>query len=92
MNNKKRDRLAVVFDILKTIKDHQNSIKPTPLARQSNLSSSGFAEYYDELLKKGFVKEIIDSKQRKYVTLTDKGFNYLEKYRLILGFIDEFEL
>jgi predicted transcriptional regulator len=92
MNNKKRDRLAVIFDILKTIRDHQNSIKPTPLARHSNLSSSGFAEYHDELLKKGFVKEMTDNKGRKYITLSDKGFNYLDKYRLILGFIDEFEL
>jgi len=92
MNSKKRDRLEVIFDILKIIMDRQNSIKPTPLLRYSNLSSSSFAEYYNELLSKGFIKEITDKKGRKYITLTDKGFKYLEKYRLILGFIDEFEL
>ena len=92
MNNRKRDRLGVIYDILKIIMDNHNSIKPTPLLRHSNLSSSSFSEYYNELIMKEFVKEIIDEGGRKYVTLTDKGFNYLEKYRLILGFIDEFEL
>jgi predicted transcriptional regulator len=92
MNNKKRDRLAVIFDILKMIRDHHNSIKPTPLLRYSNLSSSSFSEYYAELLAKEFVKEVVDNKGRKYITLTDKGFNYLEKYNLILGLINEFEL
>ena len=92
MNNKKRDRLEVIYDILKIIRDHNNSIKPTPLLRYSNLSSSSFSEYYGEMISKEFIKEIIDKKGRKYITLTDKGFRYLEKYRLILGFIDEFEL
>ena len=38
------------------------------------------------------VKEIADNKGKKYITLTDKGFIYLEKYKMILGFISEFEL
>ena len=90
--SKKRERLEVIFDILKTINDHYNSIKLTPLLRGSNLSSTSFYEYYSELVSKGFVKEIADDKGRKYITLTDKGFKYLEKYKLILGFIGEFEL
>jgi predicted transcriptional regulator len=92
MSNKKRDRLAVIFDILKAISDRHNSVRPTPLLRYSNLSSSSFSEYYAELLSKELIKEIIDNKGRKYLTLTDKGFKYLEKYKLILGFINEFEL
>jgi len=43
-------------------------------------------------MKKEFVREMQDDKERKYLTLTDKGFLYLEKYKMILGFIDEFEL
>lgn len=84
--------MEVIFDILKIVRDHSNSIKPTPLLRYSNLSSSGFSDYYAELTAKGFLKEIEDSRGKKYVTLTDKGFTYLGKYKLILGFIDEFEL
>lgn len=89
---KKRDRLEVIFDILRIISDHHNSIRLTPLLRSSSLSSSSFYEYYSELSSKGFVKEIEDRSGKKYVTLTDKGFLYLHKYRLITGFIDEFEL
>jgi len=92
MNNKKRHRLEVIFDILNIIREHSNSIKPTPLLRYSNLSSSSFSEYYKELTAKGFLKEISDSRGKHYVTLTDRGFLYLEKYHLISGFIDEFEL
>lgn len=90
--SRKRDRLEVIYDILKIIRDKNNSIKPTPLLRYSNLSSQSFSEYYDELMKKELIKEVIDKKGRRYITLTDKGFRYLEKYKYILGFIDEFEL
>lgn len=89
---RKRDRIAVIYDILAIVRDHQNSIKPTPLLRYSNLSSNSFSDYYKDLVSKELIKEIKDRKGKKYVTLTDKGFMFLEKYKLILGFIDEFEL
>ena len=89
---KKRDRLEIIYSILKIIQDKGNSIKPTPLLRFANMSSQSFSEYYKELMKKEFIRESLDKKQRKYITLTDKGFKFLEKYKLILGFIEEFEL
>lgn len=90
--NRKRDRLEVIYDILRIISMNKNSIKPTPLLRYSNLSSKSFMIYYKDLLSKELVKELLDKKEKKYITLTDKGFKYLEKYKLILGFIDEFNL
>ncbi|MCX9013263.1 MAG: hypothetical protein OIN89_00450 [Candidatus Methanoperedens sp.] len=89
---RRRDRLEMIFDILNIIRNHHNSIKPTPLLRNSNLSSQGFSEYFSELLEKELIREITDDNGRKFVTLTDKGFKYLEKYKLISGFIEEFEL
>ncbi|MEA2038110.1 MAG: winged helix-turn-helix domain-containing protein [Nanoarchaeota archaeon] len=68
--SRKRDRLEVIYDILKIIRDKNNSIKPTPLLRYSNLSSQSFSEYYDELMKKELIKEVIDKKGRRYITLT----------------------
>ena len=88
---RKRERLEVIYDFLKIISDHHNSIKPTPLLRKTNLSSQSFSEYLHELISKGLVKEIKD-KNKKYITLTDKGFKYLQKYKAILEFIEEFEL
>ena len=90
--NRKRDRLAVIYDFLKIISDHNNSIKPTPLLRKTNLSSQSFNEYLEELITKELVKQVLDNKNKKYLTLTDKGFKFLQKYKLILGFIKEFEL
>ncbi|NQU78771.1 hypothetical protein HQ545_03290 [Candidatus Woesearchaeota archaeon] len=89
---KKRDRLEVIYDILKLIKDNHNSIRPTPLLRYSNLSSQSFAEYIRELKDKGIVKEITDRKGRRFLTLTDNGFRYLDRYRMIIGFIEDFNL
>ncbi|MBU0757786.1 MAG: hypothetical protein KKF44_06970 [Nanoarchaeota archaeon] len=90
--SKKRDRLEIINSILMIIHDNKNSIKPTPLLRFSNISSQSFTDYYSEMLKKGFIREEFDKKDRKYISLTDKGFKYLEKYKYILEFIDEFEL
>ena len=88
----KRERLEVIYDILDTIKEHNNSIKPTPLLRYSNLSFNSFQEYEEELLLKDLIVQNFDKKQKKYYSLSDKGFKYLEKYRIILNFIEEFEL
>jgi predicted transcriptional regulator len=92
MMSKKRDRLEIIRDILEVIRNHNNSIKPTPLLRYSNLSTQGFQEYISELLEKDLIKEMPDKKGRKYYTLTDNGFKYLEKYSIITGFIDDFGL
>ena len=89
---KKRERLEVIYDILRIIRDNHNSIKPTPLLRYSNLSSQSFNDYFKELLEKNFIKEIRDKKNKKFITLTDQGFKYLEKYKKILEFIDDFNL
>lgn len=88
----KRGRLEVIKGILEIIQSSRNSIQITPLLRKTGLSSSGFREYYNELLAKGFVIEMIDKNGGKRVSLSEKGFRYIEKYRLILSFIEEFEL
>jgi predicted transcriptional regulator len=89
---KKRERLEVIHDILGVIQKNKNQIKPTPLLRYSNLSTQRFNEYIKELLGKKFIQETNDKKGRKHFALTDKGFHYLEKYKKIVGFIDEFGL
>jgi predicted transcriptional regulator len=87
----KRNKLEIIKDILTIIQSSHNSIKPTPLLRQSNISSSRFKEYFSELLDKKFVKEI-NHKESKYISLTERGSRFLEKYKTIINFIDEFEL
>jgi len=50
-----------------------------------------FAEYFNELSSKGFVVDRI-VKSGKVISLTEKGYKYLEKYLNIVGFIEEFDL
>ncbi len=87
----KRGKLEIIHDILKIIYEDNNSIKYTPLLRKSNISTTRFKEYFSELIEKGFIKEM-NHKKEKFVTLTEKGFKFLEKYKTIINFIDEFEL
>jgi predicted transcriptional regulator len=89
---KKRSRLDVIYDMLSIVKNKNNTIKPTPLMRFSNLSSQGFNQYITELKEKDFIREEKDKNNRTYITLTDKGFKFLEKYTQIKGFVDEFGL
>jgi predicted transcriptional regulator len=88
----KRNKLEIIKDILKIIKDNHNEIKSTPLIRKSNLSTTRFNEYLEELLKKDFIERKVDKDNNKTIKLKNKGFRYLEKYNSIIGFIQEFEL
>jgi len=85
----KRNRLEIIKDILRIIKEN-HSIRPTPLLRKSNLSSSRFKKYHSELINKKFIEETYG--KNKKIKLTEKGQKYLEKYLTIISFIDEFEL
>jgi len=88
----KRNRLNIIYDILNMIRNHNNSIKPTPLLRYSNLSSQNFSSYLGELMEKGFIIEGSDKRNRKILMLTEKGFNYLQKYKVITKFVQDFSL
>ncbi len=88
----KRSRLKIIYDILNEIRRHNNSIKPTPLLRYSNLSFQSFSKYFDELIEKELIEERENKKENTVIKLTDKGHEYLKKYKKITNFIDEFDL
>jgi predicted transcriptional regulator len=89
--SKKRDKLQVIHDMLKVIGDRNGMIKPTHIMYKSNLSHKMMDEYLKELISNGFVVEN-DEKKGKTYSLTDKGFDYLNKYKLIVDFMDSFGL
>jgi predicted transcriptional regulator len=88
---KKRDRLQIVHDILKAVKDKNGRIKPTHILYKSNLSHQMLDDYLGELIGKGFIIEN-NGKTGKTYSLTAKGFEYLNKYRIISDFVDSFGL
>ncbi|MGD9276740.1 MAG: winged helix-turn-helix domain-containing protein [Candidatus Pacearchaeota archaeon] len=87
----KRGKSEIIKDILEIVQKSKNKIRPTPLMRQSNLSTARFKEYFKEITEKNFAKEI-NFNEGKFILLTEKGFRFLEKYKSIINFIDEFEL
>ena len=88
---KKRDRLRIIYDILKAVQDKNNRIKPTHILYKSNLSHQMMEEYLKELMGKEFMIENI-GKEGKTYSLTQKGFDYLNKYKMIAEFTDSFGL
>lgn len=88
---KKRDKLHVFYDILKVIEERNGKIKPTHILYKSNLSHQMMEEYLNELISKQFIIENT-SEQGKTYRLTQKGLEYIEKYKLINEFIKYFNL
>lgn len=91
MGTKKRERLDVIKDILRTIKETR-SIKPTRLLYASNLSPQMFKEYINELIAKKFISLDIDDNEKKTFSLTKKGQDFLNEYKVIESFIENFGL
>ncbi|NMB66623.1 hypothetical protein GYA25_01005 [Candidatus Woesearchaeota archaeon] len=91
---KKRERLEIIKDILLSVKEKRN-IKPTRLLYSSNLSPQMFKEYVNELLSKGFIlmnTEKYKGKEKKFISLTEKGNSFLNEYKVIENFIENFGL
>ena len=88
---RKRERLEVIRDILKSIMSNKN-IKPTRLLYASNLSPQMFKEYINELISKEFIKLDVDKEDKKTFSLTKKGMEFLQEYRVIRNFIENFGL
>ncbi|MEK6926266.1 MAG: winged helix-turn-helix domain-containing protein [Nanoarchaeota archaeon] len=88
---KKRERLEVIRDILKSVREGRR-IKPTRLLYSSNLSPQMFKDYVDELLGKQFIEVEQDKKEKKFFKITIKGNDFLEQYKVIESFVQNFGL
>lgn len=90
--NKKRTRLEVIRDILSVIRERNGKIKPTHILYKSNLSHPMMEEYLGELIGKGFIVQQRTSAGGKTYGITQKGVEYLAKYRTIVEFNQSFGL
>lgn len=89
--SKKRDKLQIIYDILRVIRERNGQVKPTQILYKSNLSHQMMEEYIRELILKEFIVEKHSGKSRSY-SLTAKGFQYVEKYRSVIEFMESFGL
>jgi predicted transcriptional regulator len=88
---KKRNRLEIIKDILEVIRSKNGKIKPTHILYKSNLSHQMMEEYLNELKEKDFIKEIKTERSRSFL-ITEKGLDYINRYRMIADFTESFGL
>ncbi len=89
--SRKRDRLKIIYDILKVISERSGKIRPTHILYKSNLSPIMLDEYIKELLSKQLIKENLEGKGKTY-SITGLGQEYLEKFKVVTDFMESFGL
>ena len=88
---KRRGKLEVIADILRSIQERQGRIKPTHLLYKSNLSHAKLKEYIDVLVKRGMIEERL-VKGRKMFFIREQGYKFLSEFERIKEFSDSFGL
>ncbi len=91
MIEKRRGRLEIIADILRSIQNKGGSIKPTHLLYKSNLSHAKLKGYLETLLEKGMIEEK-ESKGRKIFIMKEQGYKFLLEFDRIKEFSDSFGL
>ena len=88
---KRRGRMGIIFDILRSIQNKGGNIKPTHLLYKSNLSHAKLKEYVDTLLEKEMIEERT-VKGRKMFFMKEQGHKFLLEFERIKEFSDSFGL
>jgi len=91
MIEKRRGKLEIIADILRSMQKKEGKIKPTHLLYRSNLSHAKLKEYVNMLLEKGMIEEKT-IKGRKMYFMKDQGYKFLLEFERIKEFSDSFGL
>ena len=91
MIEKRRGKLEIIADILRSIRDKGGAIKPTHLLYKSNLSHAKLKEYMETLLERGMIEEK-EVNGRKMVFMKEQGHKFLSEFDRIKEFSDSFGL
>tara|TARA_Y100000031_G_scaffold151058_1_gene191535 strand:+ start:744 stop:1019 length:276 start_codon:yes stop_codon:yes gene_type:complete len=88
---KRRGKLEIIADILKSMQKKGGNIKPTHLLYRSNLSHAKLKEYVNVLLEKGMIEEKL-VKGKKMYFMKEQGHKFLLEFDRIKEFSDSFGL
>lgn len=88
---KKRNRIEIITDILKTIREKRGKIKQTHLMYKVNLSHKLMKSYLEELISKELIEE---SKKENniYIVIKPRGEEFIEKLQRLKEFQEVFGL
>ena len=87
----KRTRVDIIEDMLSSIISKGGRIKPTHLMYKSNMSHGQMKTYLDGLVQKELVKKVKEG-HYEYVTITDKGHEFVQKLKQMREFEKAFGL
>ena len=88
---KKRNKIEIIEDILRTIKDKRGRIKQTHLMYKVNLSHKLMKSYLEELISKELITET-KAEKNIYIILKPRGEEFMEKLKKLTEFQDAFGL
>jgi len=88
---RKRNRIEIIYDILRVIQNKGGKIKKTHLMYKANLSHNQMKLYLNDLYKKGLI-ENISSSSKYLIQITKKGRDFSEKYVQVREFERTFGL
>lgn len=91
MIEKRRGKLEIIADILRSMQKKEGRIKPTHLLYRSNLSHAKLKEYVNILLEKGMIEEKL-VKGKKMYFIKDQGYKFLSEFERIKEFSESFGL
>lgn len=87
----KRSRLDIINDILVAIQEKKGEIKPTHLMYKANLSHTQMNNYLQSLTNKNFIQRI-KVKEKDYISITEKGYQFIQKIKEMKAFEESFGL
>jgi len=87
----RRNKIDIVFDLLKAVSDKGGTIKPTHLLYKSNLSHKRMKVYLEELEGKDLIEEIKVKGKTRY-SLKDEGYKFIQNYKQLKNFTEAFGL
>ncbi|MFW6014703.1 MAG: winged helix-turn-helix domain-containing protein [Candidatus Nanoarchaeia archaeon] len=89
MSSKRRDKITIIYEMLKAIINKGGIIKPTHLLYKSNLSYKRMMPLVDELMKKGMITQEIRGNKKSYI-ITDEGRRFVNEYKKMKEFVESF--
>lgn len=87
----RRNKMDIIYDVLRAIQEKGGTIIPTHLLYKSNLSHNRLKQYVNELKNKALVAEE-ERKGKTVFVLTEQGAKFLQDYKRLKEFTDAFGL
>ncbi len=86
----RRNRINIIYDILRVIQTRGGEIKKTHIMYQANLSHNQMKLYLDELYEKKFIEN--SDSDKPLIKITKKGQDFFRQYAQVKEFEKTFGL